>query len=150
MILSARTSVFETSQQTLLNCSEPAGYSRAEPLIQYFYLIDVGRITGHPGEALLLLVPLWTYVSAQRLGIGYVVKVTKLKKYFAPAAHPDIQESKSPHWPCSLLRKNRLRAPFSVFPGEICIGPTVHCWVRKHHCEICIGPTVCHCVGKHH
>ena len=78
------------------NCSEPAGYGRTWLLIQYFHLIDTERITGHLGEAFLLLIPFWmSFMCLPRgLGIGHVVKVIKLKKYFALAAQPDIQKNK--------------------------------------------------------
>lgn len=62
-------------------------------------MTDTGRITGHLGEAWLLLIPFWTSFTClpRGLGIGHVVKVIKLK-YFALTARTDIQKNKSQWW----------------------------------------------------
>lgn len=99
--------MFETSQQTPFKLPEPAGYGGTEQLIQPFHLIDVGRITGHPGEALPLLIPFWTSSTClpRGLGIGHAVKVTELKRSFAPLiqtereTHPPLGEPALPRAP---------------------------------------------------
>lgn len=88
---------FETFRQTLLRLLRACGV-RQDPADNAELSSDGrGEDRWPPRGGLTLFMPFWTSSLCLPRGLGdrHVVKVTKLKKHFALAAHTDIQEHES-------------------------------------------------------